>query len=70
MRSLPKDRPLDPASLDILRAVSSSARALSVPVMLIGATARDIMLTFFHGIPSLRATEDMDFASRPQLGGV
>jgi predicted nucleotidyltransferase len=62
MRSLMKDRPLDPASLDILRAVSSSAQALDVPVMLVGATARDIMLTFLHGIPSRRATEDMDFA--------
>ncbi len=62
MRSLPKDRPLDPASLDILRAVSTSAQALDVPVMLVGATARDIMLTFLHGIPSLRATDDMDFA--------
>nr|WP_197478329.1 nucleotidyl transferase AbiEii/AbiGii toxin family protein [Luteibacter rhizovicinus] len=62
MRKLPKDRPLDPLSLDILRAVNSSAHALNVPVMLVGATARDIMLTFLHDIPARRATEDMDFA--------
>src|SRR4051812_27952412 len=62
MRRLPKERPLDAISLDILRAVRSSAHALNVPVMLVGATARDIMLTFLHGIPARRATEDMDFA--------
>lgn len=62
MRKLPTDRPLDPLSLDILRAVNSSAHALNVPVMLVGATARDIMLTFLHDIPARRATEDMDFA--------
>src|SRR6187402_1335606 len=62
MRKLPTDRPLDALSLAILRAVNSSAHALDVPVMLVGATARDIMLTFLHDIPARRATEDMDFA--------
>jgi predicted nucleotidyltransferase len=62
MRSLPTDRPLDPVSLEILRAVKASANELNIPVMLVGATARDIMLTYLHDIPAQRATEDMDFA--------
>lgn len=30
--------------------------------MLVGAMARDLLLSFAHGIPSRRATEDLDFA--------
>ena len=30
--------------------------------MLVGAMARDMLLSFAHGIPSRRATEDLDFA--------
>lgn len=62
MRNVRDDRPLDRASIDILKAVKTAARGQAIPVMIVGATARDIMLTHLHDIPARRATEDMDFA--------
>ncbi|MFP5390645.1 MAG: nucleotidyl transferase AbiEii/AbiGii toxin family protein [Gammaproteobacteria bacterium] len=62
IRSIVPDRPLDPTLLHILRALDEEARAVGIDTMLIGATARDILLTHVFGLPTGRATRDVDFA--------
>ena len=56
------DVPVDPVSVEILRAVKQAASEIGVPATLVGATARDIMLTHIFGIPARRATADIDIA--------
>jgi predicted nucleotidyltransferase len=57
-----KSRPLDPVTLHILSVVSSVTIELKVPYMVVGATARDLLLFHVFGIPVTRATADVDFA--------
>jgi predicted nucleotidyltransferase len=45
---------------DIISAVLAQADAL--PVLLVGATARDFLLSYAHGIAIARGTSDIDFA--------
>lgn len=61
-RSIRPDRPVDHVTIDILRAVTEEARAEQVDYMLVGATARDILLTHVFGLAARRATYDVDFA--------
>lgn len=61
-RSIKLDRPLDPVIIDILRAVAVEAQAEQIGYMLIGATARDVLLTHVFGLDTRRATYDGDFA--------
>ena len=61
-RSIKADRPVDPVTIDILRAVAEEARAEGIDYMLVGATARDILLTHVFGLAMRRATYDVDFA--------
>jgi len=56
------DCPVDPVTVDILRAVAEEARAQQVDYMLVGATARDVLLTHVLGLATRRATYDVDFA--------
>lgn len=60
--SIKPDRPLDPITIEILRAVAEEAQAEQIDYMLIGATARDVIFTHVFGIETRRATYDMDFA--------
>lgn len=53
---------IDGLRLDILQRLSRTAIALDIPLMLIGALARDLLLELAHGIPAGRATEDIDLA--------
>jgi predicted nucleotidyltransferase len=53
---------IDGLCLDILRRLSRTAIALDIPLMLVGALARDLLLELAHGIPAGRATEDIDLA--------
>jgi predicted nucleotidyltransferase len=57
-----KNRPLDPVTLHILSLVNSVTTELKVPYMVVGATARDLLLFHVFGIPITRATADIDFA--------
>lgn len=57
-----EDQPVDPITIDILRAVADEAQANGIDYMLVGATARDILLTHVFGVPTRRATYDVDFA--------
>jgi predicted nucleotidyltransferase len=61
-RLIRDDRPIDPVIIDILRAVAGDASAEGIDYMLVGATARDILLNHVFGIVARRATYDVDFA--------
>lgn len=61
-RSILPERPLDRVVIDILHAVAEETRADQIDTMLVGATARDILLTHVFGLASRRATYDIDFA--------
>lgn len=61
-RLIRDDRPLDPIIIDILRTVAADASAEGIDYMLVGATARDILLNHVFGIVARRATYDVDFA--------
>lgn len=62
LRTIRADRPVDHVTIDILRAVAEEALAEQVDYMLVGATARDILLTHVFGLSARRATYDVDFA--------
>lgn len=51
-----KSRPVDPVTLHILSVVNRVAAAL--PYIVVGATARDLLLFHVFGIPVTRATAD------------
>nr|WP_315253462.1 nucleotidyl transferase AbiEii/AbiGii toxin family protein [uncultured Duganella sp.] len=61
-RSIRTDRPIDPITVEILRAVAGAAEAEQIAHMLVGATARDLLLTHVFGLAVQRATHDVDFA--------
>lgn len=61
-RSIRADRPVDPITIEILREVAIGAEAEGVAHMLVGATARDVLLTHVFGLEIKRATYDVDFA--------
>lgn len=54
-------RPLDPAILHILTVVDRVATEQGCPYLVVGATARDLLLYHVFGIPAMRATQDVDF---------
>lgn len=62
MRNIRPDRPLDTTLLHVLRAVADEAKVAGIDYMLVGATARDILLTHVFDLPFGRATYDIDFA--------
>jgi predicted nucleotidyltransferase len=57
-----KSRPVDPVTLRILSVVNHVAAELELPYIVVGATARDLLLFHVFGIPVTRATADVDFA--------
>ena len=56
------DRPIDPISLRVIRAVTTVANEQGLETFMVGATARIILLEHVFGLPSSRATRDIDFA--------
>lgn len=56
------DRPLSSTQLALLHALDGVARQLAIPYYVVGASARDILLEHVHGIETIRATSDIDFA--------
>lgn len=62
LRSIRADRPVDPITIEILREVAAAAEAEGIDHMLVGATARDVLLTHVFGLEVRRATYDVDFA--------
>jgi predicted nucleotidyltransferase len=57
-----RSRPVDPVTLHILSVVNRVAAELKLPYIVVGATARDLLLFHVFGIPVTRATADVDFA--------
>jgi predicted nucleotidyltransferase len=62
MYTIRLDRPLNPVIVDILGAMQDMTQALGYDYLLVGATARDILMTHVFGIESQRATHDVDLA--------
>jgi predicted nucleotidyltransferase len=57
-----KDRPVPEPIHHILAVVHSVATEQECPYVVVGATARDLLLFHVFGIPASRATRDVDFA--------
>ncbi len=62
MYTVQKARPLNPTTLTILHTLHDIARTHRASYFVIGATARDILMTHVFGIDAGRATRDVDFA--------
>lgn len=56
------DRPVDPLTLTVIAEIHQAANKLGVPVFVVGAVARIILLENIHGLNAGRATTDVDFA--------
>jgi predicted nucleotidyltransferase len=53
---------VDPNTLAVLQSVAGAAQRLAIPLFVIGATARDLVLHHYYGAKISRATQDFDFA--------
>ena len=53
---------INPAIVEVLRTVKGVCVDLGVPWVIVGATARDLVLHYGYGAQIKRATHDMDFA--------
>lgn len=62
MYSVRSDRPLDALTQSIVRQIHDACEVLGLAHVLIGASARDIMLTHVFGRAIRRATRDVDVA--------
>jgi len=56
------DRPVEPIALLVIQEIQKASKALGLPVFLVGAMARVILLEHVHGLTAGRATTDVDFA--------
>jgi len=56
------DRPVDPITIPVIREIHKASLELGLPVMLVGATARIILLENIFGLNVGRTTNDIDFA--------
>jgi len=62
MYTIQENRPLNPVTFIVLKTLHEIARTEGVSYFVIGATARDILMTHVFGIDAGRATRDVDFA--------
>ncbi len=53
---------VDPRTVEVLQLIERLASALDIPYVVIGATARDLILHHYYGARIQRATQDIDFA--------
>lgn len=56
------DRPIDPLTLAVIGKIHQVASTLGVPVFVVGAVARIILLENIYGLNAGRATTDVDLA--------
>jgi predicted nucleotidyltransferase len=56
------ERQVDPLTRRILKLIDGLLRTAGIPYMLVGATARDLLLYHVYGQSITRATYDLDFA--------
>ena len=52
---------IDTETITVYRTIALIAERLNLPVLVVGATARDAVLHYAHGTPIQRATTDIDF---------
>lgn len=52
---------IDSLTVEILQTITKVAESLNTPFFVVGATVRDIILQYGYGIPTKRATQDIDF---------
>lgn len=62
MYTIRPDKPVNPVLLEILSSVQAVTGELGCDYLLVGATARDILMTHVFGLDTRRATYDVDFA--------
>lgn len=62
MLSVKSDRPVDPITVAVIREIDSLAVELNLPYFVVGAMARDIVITHVFGLETGQATHDVDFA--------
>lgn len=62
MLSIRSDKPLHPLTIEAIQEVKQCAQTLKVEVLLVGATARVILIEHIFGLNPGRATRDVDFA--------
>jgi hypothetical protein len=53
---------VDPRTVEVLQLVERIANELGIPYVVIGATARDLVLHYYYGARIQRGTQDIDFA--------
>lgn len=53
---------IDPNTLAVLQSVVDAAQRLAIPLFVIGASGRDLVLHHYYGARISRATQDLDFA--------
>ncbi len=53
---------IDPGFLEVTGVITRVTGTLSIPFFLIGAACRDLILDTIHGISTIRATVEIDFA--------
>lgn len=52
---------IDPQTVAVYHDVSVAAKQLEIPIVVVGASARDLVLHYGHGAHIQRATTDVDF---------
>lgn len=62
MYTIQSSKPLNPVTLQMLAAQQTIAATHGLSYFVIGATARDILMSHVFGIDATRATRDVDFA--------
>ena len=53
---------IDPGTVTIFEIVNRAIAELNMPYVVVGATARDLVLHYGHGAKIQRATQDVDVA--------
>ena len=62
MYTIRPDKPVNRVLLEILSTIQTVTEELGCDYLLVGATARDILMTHVFGLDTRRATHDVDFA--------
>ena len=60
---------IDDNTISTFEAVGAITEALKIPYLIVGATARDIVLHYGYGAPIRRATTDIDYAINVESWG-
>jgi predicted nucleotidyltransferase len=68
MYTIRADKPVNPVILEIIASVQTLARQLGYDYLLVGASARDMLMSHVFGIESRRATHDVDLRLRSRIG--